>query len=121
MKGAFSDMNEFSGNVLMLCAWCKIVIGSGVCLVASGCITPMNTRLPQVGWNDPRIERREQERFDAYPMPDLGPNTYTRQRDAMTVRPQTQRLNDQLLINKYGQSAVGTPSQSPSYRQAVRE
>ncbi len=88
-------------------------------ITLSGCITPWNTRLPQLGWEDPKTALKEEERFDPYPMPDLGPQTYTRQRDTVTPRAEPRRVNDKLLNTKYG-VPVGEAQAERSYNQIVQ-
>ena len=89
-------------------------------LASSGCITPWNTSLPKLGWDDPRTAKKRQERFDAYPMPDLGPETYTRQRDMAIPRDEPRRLSDDLLNTKFGVPNSTTQSER-EYNQIVKK
>ena len=64
------------------------------CLLCTGCITPWNTQLPSLYAVDPRIENRRIEQFDPFALDDLGPKTYTRQRDYDQPRNKVRRSKE---------------------------
>ncbi|HID24546.1 MAG TPA: hypothetical protein EYP14_19405 [Planctomycetaceae bacterium] len=60
--------------------------------VASGCITPFNTRLPTLLPRHPAVEKRSYEFHDPFPNPDLGPETDQRPRGYKRPRTQPRQL-----------------------------
>ncbi len=84
-------------------------------LAASGCPTPMTTRLPEIAPRDPRVEKKSFERFDPFPDPDLGPDTLARPLGFQTERTQERRnYEDRIFQGRPRETAPGGPAFPPS-------
>lgn len=59
----------------------KQIICLGMLFLSSGCLNPQNTTLPDLNPRHPETELRSYERFDPFTLGDMGPETFTRQRD----------------------------------------
>jgi hypothetical protein len=95
-------------------------------LCASGCLTPWNTRFPQLLPRSLEYERRESEVQDPYPESDLGPETASRPRDYGQQRSEPQRARERSeaswLRQQYGQPpGVDSPDTGAAYPDAVRQ
>lgn len=92
----------------------------------SGCLTPWNTRFPQLLPRSLEYERRESEVQDPYPESDLGPDTASRPRDFGQQRPEPLRVRERSdaarLREQFGQPpGVDSPDTGAAYPEAVRQ
>ena len=77
-------------------------------MIASGCVNPATTRLPDLYTRDPRVEIKSLARHDPFPDPELGPDTQVRPRGFETERT-TPRRNYEERILQGGHPEFGPP------------
>lgn len=53
--------------------WLRIRLAACASLLTAGCISSQNTRMPTLGWGDPRAERASYTYHDPYPERETGP------------------------------------------------
>lgn len=97
-----------------------------VTVSVSGCLTPDNTRLPEVLPRSLEYERRESEVQDPFPDAALGPETDARPPEYGQQRSEPRRARDRSaatwLRQQYGQPpGVDTPDTGMAYPEAVRQ
>lgn len=93
-----------------------------------GCLHPYQTRMPTVGYGDPRIERRAHERHDPFADSIAGPDMMSRPRGYTEPRTEPRRASEervrQFAAPPSDQSALPYPSQVPAlgskYPNAIR-
>ncbi|NOX54693.1 MAG: hypothetical protein GXP27_09695 [Planctomycetes bacterium] len=93
--------------------------------VASGCITPYNTRLPTLLPRHPAVEKRSYEFHDPFPDPNLGPETDQRPRGYKRPRTQPRQLWElrglrQLPSNSPAEQPAPQSSTGTKYPHVVR-
>lgn len=82
-------------------------------LTASGCLTPWNTRFPDLAPRSTQYEQAQAEVQDPYPDADFGPETgfrplgYEEQRSEQVIA--KERAGAAYLRQQYGNSYGGTP------------
>lgn len=77
--------------------------------LALGCVSPGNTRLPQVEARHPIVERRSWEAHDPFPDTDQGPSTFTRPPGFETQRTEPRRAWEDRMFRSFG-----TPTAVPA-------
>ena len=102
---------------------CRIRILLGLATLGlSGCLTPWNTRFPELWGRGTEYERREQQIQDPYPDSQLGPDTNIRPRDYANQRSQARRVKDgyaAALLRGQNVQYQGPPTPLPTYPQAI--
>jgi hypothetical protein len=91
-----------------------------------GCLTPYNTRLPEVLPRSLEYERRESEVQDPFPDAALGPETEARPPEYGQQRSESRRARDRSaatwMRQQYGQPpGIDAPDTGMAYPEAVRQ
>jgi hypothetical protein len=85
----------------------------------SGCVNPINTRLPTFNTPPPVVEKESYRIHDPFPDEELGPDTMTRPRGFVEPRAEPRKtLESRALL---GLDAVPLPPNSFNYPDTVRQ
>ncbi len=100
----------------------KAMLLSVVCVLMSGCISAMNTRLPVAWTGHPRSESLAYQQQDPFLSPDIGPVDSTRPRDYARPRTEARQAAEQRLLNGLStqpESNAPSPPRSGLHRPAA--
>lgn len=99
----------------------RVGIAASVCLLifGSGCVSPFNTKTPQVVHRPAEVERREAQVHDPYPDSTFGPDTGFRPLGFTEQRSEPQRAKDRFytaMLRRQNGSPFAPQSMDPTTR-----
>jgi len=86
---------------------------SAACLMLAGCLTPQNTRFPQLFPGDMRREALSFRYHDPFPDDSIGPATSSRPPSYIKQRDPARRAEENRILRGYNLEAAPTGSLPP--------